>query len=239
MDGKQGVRIASQIWGTVSVTSDGDVIRVVPPQTSPARGLLKAILRFIALVAVLPVLVCHNLSSLVFGPNRALESTTQLLSLLPGLSGQYLRRAFLQRVLAQCHSSVLVEFGTLFSQSGAILDENVYVGPRCQLGLVHLERDVLLAANVQIPSGGKTHSFDDPTKPIREQGGERRMVTIGAGAWIGTAAIILADVGKGSVVAAGAVVTKPLPDNVIAAGVPAKVIRRRFENQPIHEAADG
>jgi acetyltransferase-like isoleucine patch superfamily enzyme len=55
------------------------------------------------------------------------------------------------------------------------------------------------------------------------------MVTIGAGAWIGTSAIVLADVGKGTVVAAGAVVTKPLPDNVIAAGVPAKVIRSRCE----------
>jgi acetyltransferase-like isoleucine patch superfamily enzyme len=98
--------------------------------------------------------------------------------------------------------------------------------------LVHLERDVLLAANVQIPSGGKTHYFDDPSVPIREQGGERRVVTIGAGAWIGTGAIVLADVGKGTVVAAGAVVTKPLPDNVIAAGVPAKVIRSRFESPP-------
>jgi acetyltransferase-like isoleucine patch superfamily enzyme len=95
--------------------------------------------------------------------------------------------------------------------------------------LVHLERDVLLASGVQIPSGGKQHYFDDPTKPIREQGGERRMVTVGAGAWIGTGAILLADVGAGTIVAAGAVVTKPLPENVIAGGVPAKVIRHRFE----------
>jgi virginiamycin A acetyltransferase len=39
---------------------------------------------------------------------------------------------------------------------------------------------------------------------------------------------VLADVGEGSVVGAGSVVTKPLPSNVIAAGVPAKVIRERF-----------
>jgi acetyltransferase-like isoleucine patch superfamily enzyme len=101
---------------------------------------------------------------------------------------------------------------------------------------VRLGRDVLLASGVQIPSGGKTHYFDDPTRPIREQGGERRMVIIGAGAWIGTGAIVLADVGKGTVVAAGAVVTKPLPDNVIAAGVPAKVIRSRFEKVEVSES---
>ncbi len=204
-------------------------IHVPPSRTSPLKGAVKAAVRFAALVAVFPLLLCYRLNAALVGRDRALESASQLLSLFPGITGQYLRRAFLQRVLARCDSSALVEFGTLFSQVGAVLAENVYVGPRCQLGLVHLERDVLLAANVQIPSGGKTHYFDDPTKPIREQGGERSMVTVGAGAWIGTGAIVLADVGKGTVVAAGAVVTKPLPDNVIAAGVPAKVIRSRFE----------
>jgi acetyltransferase-like isoleucine patch superfamily enzyme len=207
---------------------DEPTIHVPPSKTSPVKAAAKAVVRSVALIAVLPVLVIFWLHALWAGRSRALESASQLLSLAPGVTGQYLRRAFLRCVLARCHPSALVEFGTLFSQAGAILDENVYVGPRCQLGLVHLERDVLLAANVQIPSGGKTHYFDDPTKPIREQGGERKMVTIGTGAWIGTGAIILADVGKGTIVAAGAVVTKPLPDNVIAAGVPAKVIRSRF-----------
>ncbi|MCE9565283.1 MAG: acyltransferase [Planctomycetes bacterium] len=204
-------------------------IPVPPSQSSPVKEAAKAVVRFVALVAVFPLLLGFWVNAALVGRNRALESSSQLLSLFPGISGQYLRRAFLQRVLAGCHHSALVEFGTLFSQAGAILDANVYVGTRCQLGLVHLERDVLLASGVQIPSGGKTHYFDDATKPIREQGGERRMVTIGAGAWIGTGAIVLADVGKGTIVAAGAVVTKPLPENVIAAGIPAKVIRNRFE----------
>jgi virginiamycin A acetyltransferase len=218
--------------------SVGTGIRVSPLSTSLARERVKSLVRLIAHFAVSPVLVCYWVNSFLVGRHRALEGASQLLSLLPGIAGQYLRRAFLQRVLARCHSSALVEFGTLFSQAGAVLDENVYVGPRCQLGLVHLERDVLLAANVQVPSWGKTHYFDDPSKPIREQGGERRMVTIGAGAWIGTGAIILADVGRGTVVAAGAVVTKPLPDNVIAAGVPARVIRSRFAAESMGETSD-
>jgi acetyltransferase-like isoleucine patch superfamily enzyme len=206
-----------------------DPIRVTPRHSSRLKELAKAMARLVASVAVAPVLLGYWLNAALVGRNRALESASQLLSLLPGITGQYLRRAFLQGVLARCHSSTLVEFGTLFSQVGARLDENVYVGPRCNLGLVHLQRDVLLAANVHIPSGGKTHYFDDPTVPIREQGGERTLVTIGAGAWIGTGAIVLADVGQGTVVAAGSVVTRPLPDNVIAAGVPARVIRSRFE----------
>ena len=63
------------------------------------------------------------------------------------------------------------------AKPGAILDENVYVGPRCLLGLVRLEKDVLLAGGVQVPSGGMTHHFDDPTVPIKDQGGERTLVT--------------------------------------------------------------
>lgn len=202
---------------------DGTLLRA----GSHLKRWLKAVARAAAWLLVLPLLLLYRLQSVFFGPDRALESASQLLSLLPGITGQYLRRAFLQQVLAHCHSTVLVEFGTLFSQCAAVLEENVYVGPRCLLGLVHLERDVLLAGHVLIPSGGHTHFFADPHRPIREQGGERRQVRIGAGSWIGAGAIILADVGRGCVVGAGAVVTRPLPDFAVAAGVPARVLRFR------------
>ena len=42
-----------------------------------------------------------------------------------------------------------------------------------------------------------------------------------------SAAVVMADVGRGSVVGAGSVVTAPLPDYVVAAGIPAKVLRSR------------
>lgn len=193
-----------------------------------AKTIAKAVLHALATVAVLPWLLAYWLGAALLGKDRALEGASQSLALLPGLTGVFLRRAFLARVLLRCHWSAEVCFGTLFSQTGAVIDENVYVGPRCHLGLVHLEADVLVAAGVHIPSGGQTHYFDDPATPIREQGGERTKVTIGRGAWIGSAAIVLADVGAGTIVGAGSVVTKPLPAFVIAAGVPARVIRPRF-----------
>lgn len=192
------------------------------------KAAIKALLHLSGIVLVSPLLLSYWLSSCVFGPNRALESASQTLALLPGLSGVILRRAFLAQVLARCDRSAEISFGTLFSQAGAIIEADVYIGPRCHLGLVHLEKDVLIAAGVHIPSGGQTHSFDDPHKPIRDQGGSRSTVHIGAGAWIGSAAIVMADVGAGTIVGAGSVVTKPLPPNVIAAGVPARIIRDRF-----------
>jgi acetyltransferase-like isoleucine patch superfamily enzyme len=193
------------------------------------REAVKTFVRALALIAVLPLLASFWVRSLVLGRDRAIEGSSQTLSLLPGLVGQYLRRAFLGRTLAVCHPTSLVSFGTIFSQAGAMIDENVYIGPGCNLGLVHIERDALLAASIHVPSGRRTHGTSDPNVPIREQPGERTLVTIGAGAWIGSASVIMADIGKGAVIGAGSVVTKPVPDGVIAAGSPARVIRRRDE----------
>jgi virginiamycin A acetyltransferase len=188
---------------------------------------VKRLVHGLAVLAILPLWLCYRLSSLVLGPDRALEGSSQMLALFPGLCGSFLRNAFLRRVLQHCHPSAEIGFGTLFSQTGASIGENVYIGPRCHLGLVTIEADVLIAAGVHIPSGSKTHYFSDRSLPIKDQGGERQRVTIGAGAWIGSAAIVLADVGPGTVVGAGSVVTKSLPANVVAVGVPAKVIRSR------------
>jgi acetyltransferase-like isoleucine patch superfamily enzyme len=62
---------------------------------------------------------------------------------------------------------------------------------------------------------------------MREQAGTRVAVTVGAGAWIGSGAVVMADVGANSVIGAGAVVTKPVQPSVVAAGVPARVIKNR------------
>jgi acetyltransferase-like isoleucine patch superfamily enzyme len=194
-----------------------------------ARHLLKTIAHGAATIVVAPALVSFRLRAVVFGPDRALEGSSQALSLIPGLVGQYLRRAFLRQVLTHCDRSVTVEFGTVFSQVGCRLEHNVYVGPACHLGLVHLEPDVLIAAGVHIPSGGDTHGTQLVSVPIREQPGNKRLVRVGRGSWIGSAAVVLADVGRDSVVAAGAVVTRPIPDRVIAAGVPARVVKVRMD----------
>jgi virginiamycin A acetyltransferase len=193
------------------------------------REWVKAAARAAATIAILPQLASFKIRAALMGDNRALVGSSQLLSLVPGLPGQYLRRAFLALVLrGGCTSSAAIEFGTLFSQIDARIDEDVYIGPRCHLGHVHLERGVLLAAGVHIPSGPHTHGMD-VSAPIHDQPGSLRVVRIGAGSWIGSNAVILADVGRNTIVGAGAVVTHPLPDQVIAAGVPARVVKRRDE----------
>jgi len=196
------------------------------------KSAFKALAHLMATIAVSPLLVAFYIRALVLGHNRALEGSTQFLSLFPGLVGQYLRRAFLARTLERCASSATIEFGAIFSQVGARLDDRVYIGPRCHLGLVHVECDVLIAAGVHIPSGRHTHGTD-PDRPIREQPGERNVVRVGAGSWIGSNAVVLADIGRGNVVGAGAVVTRPTPDHVVVAGVPARVVRERTKSAAV------
>jgi acetyltransferase-like isoleucine patch superfamily enzyme len=202
-----------------------------------ARELLKASARGLAVVLVLPWLLVYWFKALFVGRNRALEGSSESLGNLPGLLGKYLRRAFLSCVLAECHPRASIGFGVLFSQAGARIGANVYLGPRCHIGLATIERDALVAAGVHITSGAQTHGFGDLSRPIREQEGAPTMVRIGAGAWIGSAAVVMADVGRDAIVGAGAVVVKPLPDEVIAAGVPARVLRSRRE-APVSGKAD-
>ena len=75
----------------------------------------------------------------------------------------------------------------------------------------------------------QNHNFGDRTKLIREQGATRKPVIIEDDVWIGARVILLPGVtmGRGSVVAAGAVVTKSFPPFSIIGGVPARIIGNR------------
>jgi virginiamycin A acetyltransferase len=191
------------------------------------REALKRFAHAVAWIVVTPSVVSWWLRARVMGADRALEGSTQAWALVPGLCGQYLRRAFLSRTLHSCARTATIEFGTLFSSASASIGEHAYIGPRCHIGWALIERDVLVAAGVHIPSGAKTHGIDDPFTPIRDQPRLKTPVRIGAGAWIGSAAVVMAEVGRDSVIAAGAVVTKAIPDRTIAGGVPARVLRHR------------
>jgi acetyltransferase-like isoleucine patch superfamily enzyme len=191
------------------------------------RDLLKAFAHALAWIAVTPSVISWRMRATVLGSDRALEGSTQGWALVPGLLGHYLRRAFLCRTLTYCAPDATIEFGTLFSSAAASIGRRAYIGPRCHIGWALIEEDVLLAAGVHVPSGAHTHGIDDLTIPIRDQPMVKTAVRIGRGSWIGSAAIVLTHVGRDAVVAAGAVVTQPIPDSTIAAGVPARVLRHR------------
>ncbi len=87
----------------------------------------------------------------------------------------------------------------------------------------------LFAAYTYLVGGG--HAFDQVDRPVVEQERVSRGVELGANVWLGTGAKVLDGVriGANVVVGANAVVAADLPEGVVAAGIPAKVLRRRDE----------
>jgi acetyltransferase-like isoleucine patch superfamily enzyme len=210
------------------------------------RESLKLALHLACCLVVLPEVLSYRLRAALMGADRAIQGSSQLLGLLPGLVGCYLRTAFYRLTLAEFHRTARVEFGTLFSKSGVRFGRNAYVGPGCHLGLVTIGDDALIAAGVHVPSGSQIHGIDLIDRPIRDQEGIIQRISIGNGAWIGANAVVMADVGANAIVAAGAVVTHPVPDWAVVAGVPARLVRMRREeasnttspNVARHEAAE-
>ncbi len=199
------------------------------------KTLLKALANGIALLLVLPCVALYCLACLVLGPLQTFPGWSQAFSLLPGLSGAYLRRAFYKLVLPRCGTDAFLTFGTTFSHPTAEVGNKVYVGTCCCLGDVTLEDDVLLGSHVSIMNGSGQHGIDRLDIPIREQPGVWPRISIGADTWIGDRAIVMANVGKHCVIGAGSVVTKPIPDYAIAVGSTASVVRFRNRQETMEQ----
>jgi virginiamycin A acetyltransferase len=131
-----------------------------------------------------------------------------------------------------------VSFGTVFSHPTAEVGREVYIGVYCCLGDVTLEDDVLISSHVSVINGAAQHGIDRLDVPIREQSGKWLRVVIGRDSWIGERSVVMADVGAHCVIGAGSVVTQPIPDYAIAAGVPARVIRFRDRDDIRKESSE-
>lgn len=104
------------------------------------------------------------------------------------------------------------------------IGKNVFINFDCtflDLGGITIEDNVLIAPKVSLLSEG--HSLSPESRQSLVPG----HIHIKRNAWIGAGATILPGVtiGENSVVAAGAVVSKDVPDNTIVGGVPAKIIK--------------
>ncbi len=118
-------------------------------------------------------------------------------------------------------------FGTIFSQIDTEIGQNVYIGPQCNIGSSRIEDNCILGSGVHVVSGSRQHNFNDLDKPINEQGGVLKKVTIGEDSWVGNGAIVMANIGKKCIVGAGAVVAKDVEDFSVVAGNPARIIKKR------------
>ncbi len=90
---------------------------------------------------------------------------------------------------------------------------------------IEIGDDVWFGPDVYVTDA--SHEMDDPDHPIGQSMQPARPVTIGSGAWLGTGVVVLPGVTIGRNVAVGAnsVVAHDLPDDCVAVGSPAKVVR--------------
>lgn len=104
--------------------------------------------------------------------------------------------------------SLIGEYSVIRGQGGVTIGDRVYTSPFTQI----------IAVN---------HVFDDPQRPFVEQGITAEGIVIEDDVWLGASCVVTDGVriGKGAVVAAGAVVTKDVPPHTVVAGVPAKVLK--------------
>ena len=118
---------------------------------------------------------------------------------------------------AEAHGRLTVGAGTIFGHHCTIVAmQEVEIGPDC-----------LIANLVDIRDND--HCFDRLDTPTRAQGANVAPVKIGRNVWIATKVTIVKGVaiGDNAIIGANAVVTKDIPANAIAVGVPARVVRYR------------
>jgi acetyltransferase-like isoleucine patch superfamily enzyme len=118
---------------------------------------------------------------------------------------------------------IFVPFYTNFGKFITI-GKNVFINHACSfldMGGITIEDNVLIGPKVNLVTENHPLNTTDRKTLICKP------IVIKRNAWIGAAATILPGVtiGENSVVAAGAIVTKNVPDNTVVAGVPAKIVK--------------
>lgn len=168
--------------------------------------------------------------SLYYGFIRYLPASSSRV----GVWARPLRAWCCRPLFKKAGKDINVEKGAFFGTGSSItIGSRSGIGVDCRIyGPVSIGNDVMMGPDVVILTAN--HAFDRVDVPMIEQGmGEVKPVHIDCDVWIGQRAILLpgVNVGKGAVIAAGAVVTRDVPPYAIVGGNPAKVIRMRGDHK--------
>ena len=111
-------------------------------------------------------------------------------------------------------------------KNNVALNYNVMINANNK-GNIQIGNDVIIGPNVVLRASN--HIYNDISKSIRYQSHDGGKINIEDDVWIGSNVIILPNIniGKGSIIGAGSVVTKNIPEYSVAVGVPARVIKNR------------
>lgn len=130
--------------------------------------------------------------------------------------------------------STIEDFSTINNGVGdVIIGDNSIIGiSNVIIGPVEIGSNVMLAQNIVV--SGLNHGYEHINIPPKDQKVTTSSIKISDNVWIGANCVITAGVtiGKHSVIGAGSIVTKEIPDYAVAVGNPARVIKKyNFETK--------
>jgi len=147
-----------------------------------------------------------------------------------------IRRFLVQQFLDECGKKVNIGSCANMSLYVSIGDESSF-GSRCVVeSNVRIGHNVMMGQDVKILS--RNHVYKSLKKPICKQGYLQYETIVGDDVWIGSNAIITPGkkIGDHAIIAAGAVVTKDVPERAIVGGNPTRVISYREEDMEPNNA---
>ncbi len=175
-----------------------------------------------------------------------------IIKIIPTNAGSRVRRLIYALLMKESHKFIIAENVTVTGlkniqignntsiMSNSYLyahDASLKIGNNCSInnnvqisaaqGQISIGNDVLIGANSVIRAG--THNYSRTDIPIRKQGHNQGKILIEDDVWLSSNVVVTSNVklGKGCVVAAGAVVTKDIPSYAVVGGVPARILKRR------------
>lgn len=187
----------------------------------PAVRMVMTLFGILMWPIALPLALLSRLSAIVF------RSCSELLALVPYFPGVILRYEFYRFALRGCGHNVVVESGVVFIYRDVVVGSHVLIG---RYSIVHhcdIGDHTLIGERCTLLSGSRQHRYARIDVPMSQQGGEKRRITLAGDCWIGSHAVVMNDIGRGAVVAAGAVVKDPVAELTIVGGVPARELGKR------------
>jgi len=190
------------------------------------QKLMKLAVFGVASFMTAPLWVLERVSRRLAGRDVWFEGQSELLSLVPGKPGRFMRNAYYAALLDECPRDVCLQFGSQFASSKVRVGKNVYLGLHSKVGMVDIGDHTIISDDVQLLSGARQHIPAGLHHSIVAEAVNRERIVVGKKCWIGTKAVVMASIGDNCVIGAGSIVTRLIPANSIAVGVPARVIRK-------------
>lgn len=199
--------------------------RLYPEDISPNKGI------FYNLKLQMRMRIWKTRLSRVRSGSESWHKLQQKVSQLSSTDADMTIRSFFYENSIKCKGKLYILPGTTLCYPYKIeigynvfINRNAYITAQAN---ITIGDNVLIGPGVIINSG--MHRYKDKNKLIRNQGHEIKPIIIGNDVWIGANAVIMPGVfiGDGSVIGAGAIVTRSIPPYSVAVGIPAKIIKER------------